>query len=86
MEALIKALAPIIAIFRGITNFILRLLGIKHAKKSPLITEEELRLMIEMGREEGFLSDEEKKMLLRIFEFGDIRVRDVMIPKERWWR
>jgi CBS domain containing-hemolysin-like protein len=48
-----------------------------------LITEEELRLMIEIGKEEGVLSDEERKMLHRIFEFGDTKVGDVMIPKEK---
>jgi putative hemolysin len=52
-------------------------------KRSPLITEEELRTMIEIGKEEGVLSDEERKMLHRIFEFGDTKVADVMIPKEK---
>jgi putative hemolysin len=36
-----------------------------------------------VGREEGVLSDEERRMLHRIFEFGDIKVRDVMVPKEK---
>ncbi len=45
--------------------------------------EEELRLMIEMGKEEGVLSDEERKMLHRIFEFGDTRVSEVMIAKDK---
>jgi CBS domain containing-hemolysin-like protein len=83
MDIFIKVFRPIIAIFTAINNFILKMLGIKYSKKSPLITEEELRLMIELGREEGFLSDEEKKMLLRIFEFGDIMVKDVMVPREK---
>jgi CBS domain containing-hemolysin-like protein len=39
--------------------------------------------MIEIGKDEGVLSDEERKMLHRIFEFGDTRVRDVMIPKDK---
>jgi len=59
------------------------LLGVEASKRSPLITEEELRLMIEIGKEEGVLSDEEKKMLYRIFEFGDIKVSEVMLPKEK---
>jgi CBS domain containing-hemolysin-like protein len=53
------------------------------SKRSPVITEEELRLMIEIGKEEGILSDEEKKMLHRIFEFGDTSVSKVMVPKEK---
>jgi CBS domain containing-hemolysin-like protein len=83
MELFIKIFHPIISIFMGIGNFILKMLGIKYTKKSPLITEEELRLMIEVGKEEGVVSDEERKMLHRIFEFGDTRLSDVMIPKEK---
>jgi CBS domain containing-hemolysin-like protein len=56
---------------------------IEPTKRSPLVTEEELRLMIEVGKEEGVLSDEERKMLHRIFEFGDIKAGDCMIPRER---
>jgi len=83
MELFIKIFHPIISVFMGIGNFILKILGIKYSKKSPLITEEELRVMIEMGREEGVVSDEERKMLHRIFEFGDTRLSDVMIAKEK---
>lgn len=83
MESFIKIFRPIIAIFTGASNLILRALRIGPAKRSPLITEEELRLMIEMGKEEGVLSDEERKMLHRIFEFGDTKVREVMVPKEK---
>jgi putative hemolysin len=83
MELFIKVFHPIIRVFMAIGNFILKILGIKYSKKSPLITEEELRLMIEVGKEEGVVSDEERKMLHRIFEFGDTRLSDVMIPKEK---
>jgi len=83
MERFILAFAPFITFFTSITNFLLGLFGIGHTKRSPLITEEELRLMIEVGKEEGVLSDQERKMLHRIFEFGDIRICDVMVPKEK---
>jgi len=48
-----------------------------------VVTEEELRTMIEIGREEGSLSEEERRMLHRIFEFGETRVSAVMVPKEQ---
>lgn len=82
MDAFIKLFSPVIAIFTGVGNLMIKLLRISPGKRSPLVTEEELRLMIEIGKEEGFVSDEEGKMLQRIFEFGDIRVKDVMVPKE----
>ena len=83
MEVFIKLFSPIIAVFTGVSNLLMKLLRISPTKRSPLITEEELRLMIELGKEEGFVSDEEGKMLQRIFEFGDLKVRDVMVPKEK---
>jgi putative hemolysin len=82
MEVFLRVFNPVIAVFTAASNAIIRLLKIKSSKKSPLVTEEELRLMIELGKEEGFLSAEEGKMLQRIFEFGDITVGDVMIPRE----
>ncbi|MDO8662012.1 MAG: hemolysin family protein [Candidatus Omnitrophota bacterium] len=83
MEAFIRALNPIINFFVSISNFILRVFNVGPSNRSPLITEEELRVMIEVGKEEGVLSDEERKMLHRIFEFGDTKVNDVMVPKQK---
>jgi len=83
MEGLLVVLKPLIAFFIGISNFILRIFGVGPSKRSPLITEEELRTMIEMGKEEGVLSEEERKMLHRIFEFGDTKLSDVMVSKDK---
>jgi CBS domain containing-hemolysin-like protein len=83
MEVMVQVFDPVIRLFIGVSNFILKLLGVGATKRSPLITEEELRLMIEVGKEEGVLSEEENKMLHRIFEFGDTLAKDVMVPKEK---
>ena len=49
-------------------------------QKNPLpsVTEEELKTLIEVGDEEGTLEDGEKEMLYKIFEFTDLRVRDIL--------
>jgi CBS domain containing-hemolysin-like protein len=83
MDIYITAVSPLAKVFTAISDMMMRLLGIQPAKRTALITEEELRLMIEVGREEGVLSEEERKMLHRIFEFGDILVSDVMIPNDK---
>jgi putative hemolysin len=83
MEFITTIFDPIAHFFTSISNFLLKILGFAPTKRSPLITEEELRLMIEIGKEEGVLSDEERKMLHKIFEFGDTKVGDVMVPKEK---
>jgi putative hemolysin len=83
MERVVVVLKPLIILFIGISNFILKIFGVGPSKRSPLITEEELRTMIEMGKEEGVLSEEERKMLHRIFEFGDTKLSDVMVTRDK---
>lgn len=73
---------PLIIFFIGISNLILRIFGLSAIKKSPLITEEELRSMIEVGQQEGVLSEDQRRMLHRIFEFGDTQLLEIMVPKE----
>lgn len=83
MEVFIKIFHPLIVLFTGASNLILKMLNIPPTKRSLLISEEELRTMIEIGKEEGVLSDEERKMLHRIFEFGDTHLAEIMVPKEK---
>ena len=83
LEVFIRLCEPLVQVFTGVSNSILKLFGAHPEKRSPLISEEELRLMIEVGKEEGVLSDEERRMLQRIFEFGDMKVGEVMIPKDK---
>ncbi len=83
MEVLLVIFKPLIIFFIGISNFILKIFGLNVAKKSPLITEEELKTMIQMGQEEGVVSEEQRKMLHRIFEFGDTQLMDIMVPKDK---
>ncbi|TAM39148.1 HlyC/CorC family transporter [bacterium] len=83
MELLLVILKPLIILFIGISNFILKLFGVGPAKRMPLVTEEELKTMIELGKEEGVLSEDERKMLHRIFEFGDTRLSDVMVTRDK---
>ena len=80
MSFMIAVLRPIVNVFMTIVFFLIGLFGGKPKQRSALITEEELRLMIEVGKEEGAVSDEERKMLHRIFEFGDTHVGGVMVP------
>ncbi len=79
---LIAILRPIVSVFMAITFFLIRLFGIKLKKRTQLITVEEMRLIIEVGKEDGAISDEERKMLHRIFEFGDTHIGEIMIPPD----
>lgn len=83
MDLIIKILEPIVKVFLEISNLFLKVIGGRPIKRSPLVTEEEIRLMIELGKEEGVLTDGERSMLHRIFEFGDTLVYEVMKPVEK---
>jgi CBS domain containing-hemolysin-like protein len=83
MDLIIKVLEPIVKIFLDISNWALKVMGEEPKKRSPLVSEEEIRLMIELGKEEGVLTDGERSMLHRIFEFGDTLVYEVMMPVEK---
>jgi putative hemolysin len=74
-------LRPIVVSLNVITSVFVRLMGgrIKHA--GPFVTEEELRLLVTVGEEEGVLEEEETEMIHSIFEFADTTVREVMIPR-----
>lgn len=83
INLLVIILNPVAKVFTKLGNGIIKLFGGEVKQRSPLITEEEIKLMIELGKEEGVLGDEERKMLHKIFEFGDMVVSDVMVPKEK---
>jgi putative hemolysin len=83
MEVVLVIFKPFIIFFIAISNFILKIFRVESAKRSSLITIEELKTMIEIGQEEGVLTDDERKMLYRIFEFGDTQLSDVMVSKDK---
>src|SRR5207249_4360094 len=48
---------------------------------STLVTEEEIRLLVRVGEEEGVIEADQRQMIHSIFEFGDTVVREVMVPR-----
>ncbi len=81
IDLYIKLISPFVWIFSRASNFIIRLFG-GEVKPSPhLLTEEEMKAMISIGEEEGTLEKEEKEMLHNVFEFGDTKVSEAMVPR-----
>jgi putative hemolysin len=75
---------PLIIGVTYISTRLLSLLGIDVSKvKRPLFTESEVRTCIKMARDDGSITDEERKMLSRVFTLNDKSVMDVMVPKEK---
>ncbi len=82
MSWLVGLMRPLVVAFAALSQGIICLLGGQRLPRSPLVTEEELKVMIEMGREAGVIAERELQMLHRIFEFSDSLVGDVMIPRD----
>ena len=59
----------------------LALLHIDPNTRVNVMTEHELRTLVNVGQEEGVIENEEKKMIYNVFDFGDSAARDVMIPR-----
>lgn len=82
LRLLMRVLYPPASFVTGVGRWLLRLLGVPTKRRSPLVTEEELKVMIQMGREEGILAEAELRMLQRIFEFSDSMVKEAMMPRQ----
>ena len=78
---LMVLLTPFVIIFYSISSWIIRLFGGNISQSHPLVTEEELKTMVDVGSEEGVFEQEEKEMLHNIFDFGDLQVRDIMVQR-----
>lgn len=69
---------PFIVFLTFSTNLILRLLGVDPNKNNRQVTEEEIRMMVDVGRESGNIHAAEKEMIENIFEFNDKEVSEIM--------
>jgi CBS domain containing-hemolysin-like protein len=73
---------PMVWVLNGAGNFGLRLLGLGPARGHTMVhSVEELKLLIDASHEGGALDALEKELLQKIFKFGDLVARQVMIPR-----
>lgn len=73
--------SPLVFLLSKITNVFLWLFGVNSKEKSPVVTEEDLKTIIDMGHEEGVLDKSEKEMLSNVFDFDDVKAEDIMVPR-----
>src|SRR5262245_12535027 len=81
MAIITRVLWPLISVLSVLVGPLLRLLSGRGMAEVPLVTEEELLLLVNVGEEEGLIEPDEREMIEGIFEFGDTLVREVMIPR-----
>jgi CBS domain containing-hemolysin-like protein len=73
---------PFIWALNGTGNFLLRRLGIEASAGHSLVhSVEELKMLVQASEEGGVLEDAERDMLHAVFDFADVLVRQVMVPR-----
>lgn len=79
VRAIVWLLTPVTWVVAGISGLFTRLL--RGEEQRPLISEDELRSFIEFGEHAGVVAKGTRKMLHGVFDLGEVRVRDVMVPR-----
>jgi CBS domain containing-hemolysin-like protein len=81
MAVMMKVLSPVASLCVRWTTRALRLAGIK--ERTPKLTEEEMKSVINLGADEGVIHGEERRLLHKVLDFGDKTARDIMVPRTK---
>jgi putative hemolysin len=73
-----RVFAPVVWLLTKSTNGLLRVLGIDPNAGDSVLTEDEIRLMIDMGSARGIIKNAEKEILHNVFEFDNKTAGEVM--------
>ncbi len=82
MSGLISSIAkffkPIVSFLTFSTNSILRLMGIDPNAEDDEVSEEEIRMMVDVGSEKGTIDITEKEFIQNVFEFDDLSAEEIV--------
>lgn len=73
-----KIFSPLVKVLAVSTNGVVRVLGFNPHADEETVTEEEIRMMVDVGGEKGVIEDVQKEMINNIFEFDDLDAGDIM--------
>ena len=80
IKAISVITSPFVKLLTASTNVISKLFGVS-AQDEETVTEEEIRMMVDVGEEKGTIEEEEKELINNVFEFNDKVVSEVMIHR-----
>jgi CBS domain containing-hemolysin-like protein len=82
LELFAKIFSAPLWIFNSVGSALGRLIGLKSTlDHAAVYTETELRQLIDVARDSGYLRAEERRLIHRVFEFSDTLVREAMVPR-----
>ena len=74
-------LTPFIFIINLFSRAFMFLLRIDPNAASTAMTEDELRTIVDVSHEDGVIESDEKEMIYNVFDLGDAKAKDVMVPR-----
>lgn len=77
ISGIAKLFAPIVWLLTASTNGVLRLIGIDPNAEDDAVSEEEIRMMVDVGSEKGTIDHAEKEFIQNVFEFDDLTAGDI---------
>ena len=78
---LMKIFTPVIFIVNKLSMGVLFLLRVHPDQKVNTMTEHELRTIVDVSHEDGVIESEEKEMIYNVFDMGDAKAKDIMVPR-----
>lgn len=78
---IMRILAPVIFVVNKLSIGLLALFGVDRNQASKAMTESELRTIMEVVKDDGVIEDTEYEMIDNVFDFGDAKAKDVMVPR-----
>lgn len=72
-----KVFAPLVFLLTASTNLILRMIGINPDEDDEKVSEEEIRMLLMEGNQQGVIDSEENEIIQNVFEFDDITVEQI---------
>lgn len=79
--ALMKVLTPFVALLDFLSRAVFALLGLDKNRQRMALTEKDLKTYLDVGHQDGAIEKEEKDMINNVFDFGDAKAKDIMIPR-----
>lgn len=81
IDFFMKIMTPFIFIINGLSMIVLFILRVDPNDKNRAMTENELRTIVDVSHEDGVIEEDEKEMIYNVFDLGDARAKDVMVPR-----
>lgn len=81
MQAMAKLASPVVHLLSFSTELVLKLLHANNPSNEPLVTEEEIKVLVRQGAEAGMFEAAEQDMVERVFHLGDRQVYELMTPR-----